>query len=129
MYTLNITKAIRKISVNENYYKQIGFSKKNSYCSSKCSKKANLLLFPNKLIEKVPDPSNSKQHYESFLRKKSRKSVKRSEIINYQPKTFQNLSIVDITSVITEHPKTAHKLSKVIRKSEKVDSNSIYIVI
>ena len=39
MYTLSITKAIKKMSVNdirdfifENYYKRIGFSKENSYC-------------------------------------------------------------------------------------------------
>ena len=40
MYTLNIIKAIRKMSVNdirkfifENYYKRIGFSKEDSFCS------------------------------------------------------------------------------------------------
>ena len=42
MYNLNIVRAIKKIYVNEirdcifeNYYKQIGFSKENSYCSMK----------------------------------------------------------------------------------------------
>ena len=49
------------------------------------------------------------------------KSVKQSEIITYQPKTFD---IVNIKSVITEHPKTSHNLSKTIRKGEKVGSNS-----
>ena len=53
---------------------------------------------------------------ESFLRKQNRKSVKQSEIITYQPKTFDT---DDIKSVITEHPKTSHKLSKPIRKGEK----------
>ena len=38
-----------------------------------------------------------KEHYESFLRK----SVKQSEIINYQPRTFDT---VDTKSVITKHP-------------------------
>ena len=40
MYTLNIARAIKKMSVNEtqgfifeNYYKRIGFSKENSYYS------------------------------------------------------------------------------------------------
>ena len=70
----------------------------------------------NKLIEKVPDPHNAKQHYESFLRKENRKSVKQSEIITYPAKTFQNKNIVDISD-ITEHPKTAHKLPKKGRKS------------
>ena len=61
MYTLNITKAIKKMSANdsrdfifENYYKRIGFSKEDSYHSLKRSNKKNL-LFANKLIEKVPD--------------------------------------------------------------------------
>ena len=46
MYTLNITKAIKKISVNyirdfiyENYYKRIVFSKEGSYRLSKHSEK------------------------------------------------------------------------------------------
>ena len=105
MYTLNITKAIKKISVNdiidfiyENYYKQIGFSKEDCYRSLKRLKKEDLLLFANILIVaniliiilKVSYP----QHYESFLRKKNRKSVKQLEIITYQPKTLQNPSII-----------------------------------
>ena len=56
--------------------------------------------------------------------KKNRKSIKQSEITTYQPQTFQIPNIVNIKSVITEHPKTVHKLSKNIRKAEKVDSNS-----
>ena len=46
MYTLNITKAIQMMSVNEmrdfifeNYYKRIGFLKENSYYSMKRLKK------------------------------------------------------------------------------------------
>ena len=60
------------------------------------------------------------QHYESFLRKKNRKSVKQSEIITYQLKTFQNSNIIDIKSDFREHTKTSHKLSKTIRKGRKV---------
>ena len=72
--------------------------------------KKDLLLLPNKLIEKIPDPRNAKEHYQSFIRKKNRKSVKQSEMITYQPKTFENPSIVNIKSVIIEHPKTSYKL-------------------
>ena len=79
MYTLNIIKVIKKLSVNdirdfifENYYKGIGFSKEDSYYSTKHLKRKDLLLLANKLIEKVPDPRNAKERYESFLRKKSR---------------------------------------------------------
>ena len=55
MYTLKITKAIKKISVNDiryfiygNYYKRIGFSKKDSYHSLKQTKRK----LNNKLIRK-----------------------------------------------------------------------------
>ena len=109
MYILNIVKAIKKMSVNYikyfifgNYYKQIGFSKEGSYCSMKRLKRKDLLLLANKLIDKVPDSCNAKEHYESFLGKKTRKSVKQSDIITYQPNTFDT---VDIKSDITEHKK------------------------
>ena len=72
-------------------------------------KRKDLLLFANKLIEKVLDPLNAKEHFGSFLRKKNKKSVKQSEIITYQPKNFDT---VDIKSVTTEHPKYSLKLSR-----------------
>ena len=75
-------------SIFENYYKRIGFCKESNYYSMKRLKRKCLLLLANKLIEKAPDPRNAKEHYESFLRKKNRKSIKQSEIITYQPKTF-----------------------------------------
>ena len=118
MYTPNIARGIKKMFVNEiryfifeNYYKQIGFSKKNSYYSKKRLKQKELLLLANKLIEKVADPCNAKEHYQSFLRKKNRKSVIQSEITTYQQKTFDT---VDIEPVSATHPKTSHKLSKTI---------------
>ena len=83
----------------ENDHKRIWFSKGDSYRSLKRSNKKELLLF-------------AKQHYGSFLRNKNKKSVKQSEISTYQPKTFQIPNTVDMKSVITEHPKIAHKLSK-----------------
>ena len=42
-------------------------------------------LLVNKLIYKIPDPRNAKEHYQSFIRKKNTNSVKKSEIITYQP--------------------------------------------
>ena len=80
-------------------------------------------MLSNKLIEKAPDPCNAKEYYESFIRKKNRKSVKKSKIITYQPRTFENPNIVDIKSIITKHPKTSHKLCKTMRQAEKVGSN------
>ena len=76
-------------------------------------KKKGLLLLANKLIEKIPDPRHAKEHYQSFITKKNTKSVKQSEIIPNQPNTFENPNIVHIKSVITEHPKTSHKDSKI----------------
>ena len=111
MYTLNIVKAIKKMSFNnnrdfifENYCERIGFSQEESYYSMKRLKTKDLLLLANKLMEKVPDPCNAKEHYESVLRKKNRKSVKKSEIIIDKPKMFDT---VDIESDIIEHPKTS----------------------
>ena len=81
----------RRDFIFENYYKRFGFSKENSYYSMKRLKK-KLLLLANKLIEKIPDPRDIKEHYQSFIRKKNTKSVKPSKIITYQPKTLlQNI--------------------------------------
>ena len=62
MYTINIARAIKEMSVNEiryfileNYYKWIGFSKESSYYSLKRVKRKNLLLLANKLMGKIPD--------------------------------------------------------------------------
>ena len=73
----------------------------------------------NKLNEKICDPCNGKECYQLIQRKKNRKSVKQSEIITYQPKTFKNPNIIDIRSVIAEHVKMLHKLSKIVRQAEK----------
>ena len=86
--------------------------------------KKDLLLLANKLKKNVLDPRNAKEHYQSFIIKENRKSVKQSEIITYQPKSFRNSNIVDIKSVIRKHPKTSHKLSKTIRQAEKLSYDS-----
>ena len=79
---------MKKMSVNdirdfihETYHKQIGFSKEDRLSFIETIGKNDLLMFATKLIEKVPDPHNAKQHYESFLRKKNRKLVKQSELL------------------------------------------------
>ena len=58
--------------VFENYYKGIGFSKENSYYSKKHMRKKDLLQLANKYIEKIPDPRNAKEQYQSSIRKKKR---------------------------------------------------------
>ena len=39
-------------------------------------KRQNLLLLTNKLIEKVHDSRNAKEHYQSFIKKKNKKISK-----------------------------------------------------
>ena len=61
-----------------------------------------------------------------------REKQKISKKIRYNFLSTQNIedtNIVDIKSVITEHPKASHKLTKIIGKGENVGSNSSYIVI
>ena len=91
----------------EKYYKQIGFYKKDSYYSMEGLNKKGLLLIANKLIKNIPDLRNAKGHYKLF--------IKQSEIITYQPRSFQNPNLVNIRLIITEHPKTSHKLFKTTR--------------
>ena len=64
----------------EKYYKRIGLVKEKSYYSLKRLKKKRFVVASTKLIEKIPDPRNAKEHYQSFIRKKT-KSVKQSQII------------------------------------------------
>ena len=66
--------------------------------------------------------SNTINHLQ---KRKTTKSVKQSEIITFE-KTFESPNIVHIKLVITEHPKTSHKLSKTLRPAEKVSSNSSF---
>ena len=75
----------------------------------KHQKKKDLFLLAAKLIEKIPDASNAKEYYNSYLKKSNRKLLKRSKIITQRPKTMRNPNIVDIESGIIEHPKTSHK--------------------
>ena len=62
-------------------------------------------MLANKLIEKISDPCNAKEHYQSSIMRKNRKSVKQSKIVTYQPKTFERPKIVDIKWVIRQNKK------------------------
>ena len=59
-----------------------------------------------------------------MIETKNTKSLKQSKVITYQPKTFENPNIVDKKSIITEYPKTSHKLSKTMRQAKKVGFKS-----
>ena len=75
-------------------------------------------------MEIKPDPRKGKEQYQSFIRKKTTKSVKQQKRITPQPKIFENTNIADIKSIIIEHQKTLHKLTKTIRQAKKVRYNS-----
>ena len=53
----------------ENYYKQIGFCKENSYHAMKPLKKKRFIVACKQINRKIPDPCNAKEHYQSFNRK------------------------------------------------------------
>ena len=57
--------------------------------------KKDLLLLANKLIEKIPDPRNAKEHHQAFI-KKTQTQKKTIKKITYQPKTFENPNIIDV---------------------------------
>ena len=48
----------------------------------------DLLFLVNILTKYIHDPRDTKEYYQPFIIKKNRKLVKQSEIITYQPKTF-----------------------------------------
>ena len=107
-------------------------SKKVKLHNKKYLKIKDLLFLATKLIEEIPDPCNAKESCQWFTRKKNTKSVKQSKIIIQHPKTFEGTNIVDIKSVMMEHPKISHKVSKTIRHVKKVYQvvfNSSYIKI
>ena len=58
------------------------------------------------MTEKISDPSNATEYYNSYLKKKNTKSVKQSKLIIQQLKAVEIPNIVDIKSIIIEHPKT-----------------------
>ena len=78
----------------ENYYTRIRFSKENSCNSMKYLKKKELLSLANKFIEKILDPRNAKELYQSFLRKKNRNNqetfMKQSKIILIKKKNWKH---------------------------------------
>ena len=67
------------------YYRQTGFLKENGYYSIKYQEKKDLILLAAK-TEKIPDATNAKQYYYTFLKNKNKKSVKRLKILTQQPK-------------------------------------------
>ena len=87
---------------------------------NKISEKIDLQFLVAKITEEIPDPSNSKEYYNSYLKRKNKKSEKRSKITTEQLKAIESQNIVDLKSVNIEHPKTSHRFFKAVRQAEKV---------
>ena len=78
MYILNIANAIKKMTVKkfrdfafENYHQRIEFAKENVLFFNKTSEEKDIQLPPTKLTEKIPDLRDAKEHYQTFLRRKT----------------------------------------------------------
>ena len=50
-----------------------------------------IILFATKLTKEIPDPVNAKEYYQSYLKTKNKKSVKRPKIFTRQPKLIKKL--------------------------------------
>ena len=83
----------------------------------KHQKKKDLLFLATKLVETIPDASNVKEYYKSYLKKKT--LAKLSKTFTHQLKTIDNPNVGKVKSAIIEHPKTSHKFSKAIRQTKK----------
>ena len=81
MYILDTASAKKKMAVNElrnftfeNYYKQFGFYNENSYYSMRHQKIRRSTIvckkIGEKIIEKLSDSSNTKEYYNSYLKRK-----------------------------------------------------------
>ena len=70
MYILNIASTIKKVTINElkdfiyeKYYKRVGFNEENE------TQKKDLLSLATKLTEKMYHANNTKEYYQSLLKK------------------------------------------------------------
>ena len=66
--------------------------------------KKYLLLLATKLAEEIGNSRNAKEHYQSFIRKKDAKLVKKKELLRNQ-NLLKTQTLFGSKLVITEHPK------------------------
>ena len=66
--------------------------------------KKDLLLLATKLAEEIANSRNAKEHYQSFIRKKDAKLVKKKELLRNQ-NLLKTQTLFESKLVITEHPK------------------------
>ena len=80
IYILNVASAINQMTVNsfifENYYKKNRFCQRKHLFFNDTFGKKGLLLIATKLIEKIADPIDAKEYYNSCFKRKDTKPVK-----------------------------------------------------
>ena len=96
MYELNILIAIKRMTIKkprdfiyENYYRRIGFPETNRYYSINDQKKKDFFMLAAKL--KMHDPSNTKEYYQSYLKRKNAKLGKATKNNYTATKNYQKL--------------------------------------
>ena len=85
-----------------------------------------MLPFSTKLIERIPDASNTKEYYQSYLRKKNKKLMNRSKIIAEQPKTMENLNIVDINQLLQNTQKLLINYPRLLGRLKRLVLTVLY---
>ena len=78
---------------------ELDFLKKTVFIQWSIRKK-DLRLFATKLIEKIHDPQNDKEHYQSIIRNKNTKLLKQSEKITRQPKILETQTLLILNQLL-----------------------------
>ena len=106
----------------ENYYKQTDFSKEYSYYSVKHLKQK--FSSYSETIQKIPDPRDSKEEYQLFIRKKKPKSMKTIKSNYSSIKRFWKPKHSWYKNSYYRKSKTFTSINKAIRHVEKLGSKS-----
>ena len=114
----------------ENYYRWIRFTKERIILLKKplfneISEENIFVIACNLYNRKINNTYRIvTQNIINLIWRNNTKLVKRSKVSTQRPKTIENPSIVDKKSVITEHRKTSHKVSKAVRQAENISQVS-----
>ena len=78
--------------------------------------KKRFTVSQNQIDWKISDTTNIKECYQSYLKKKNDKTIKKN---CSKTKNYRKFKIVHIKIATIEHPKTSQKLSKTIKETKK----------
>lgn len=79
-------------------------------------RKKRFTISRNQIDWKISDTTNIKECYQSYLKKKKDKTIKKN---CSKTKNYRKFKIVHIKIAIIEHLKTSQKLSKTIKETKK----------